>query len=218
MATPRMGYFNAAGQRIPSVSTILASLGWKTDGLMYWAWNQGRDGKDFRETKQASADVGTVAHAMVQARNHGRDWMQNGEDEETVARALRAFEQYEVWAASTSLQVIATEVLLVSEEHQFGGTPDAIAVARGALTMPDWKTGGAVYTEAVLQVAAYVHAAEEVMGEKFTGGAHLCRFDQEAGGFMHRWIPREALGPAWRVFLRLRDIHDQRRTLEKLCR
>lgn len=218
MPTAAKGYLNAAGKRVPSVTTILSNLGWNRDGLMYWAWNQGREGLEFRESRQASANVGTVAHAMVEANIHGREWIADGEDPDTIRKADMAYGQFRIWAESTRLRIIATEVYLVSEEHQFGGTPDAIAVAGNALTLPDWKTGSAVYTEAVLQVSAYLHAAEEVMGETFTGGAHLCRFDQDAGGFMHRWIPREALGPAWRVFLRLRDIHDQRKGLEKLCK
>jgi len=38
---------------------------------MYWAWSQGRDGKNFRETATAAADLGTIVHACIEKEMRG---------------------------------------------------------------------------------------------------------------------------------------------------
>jgi len=215
---PAIIYRNASGDRVPSVTTILKNLGWNTDALMYWAYSQGVDGKDFRETQQRAADVGTLAHAMLEAHICGRDFAWDGDDEELLRKAGYAFGAYREWEENSKALVVASELRVVSEEHQFGGGPDGLMVTKRGLGLPDWKSGAGIYTEHVVQVAAYTFAVEEVIGERLDGGAHLFRFDKESGGFLHRWLPREALGAPWRVFLRLREIHDQKKALTALSR
>lgn len=216
---PAIIYKNAAGERVPSVTTILNNLGWNRDGLMFWAWQQGADGKDFRETQQKAADAGTLAHAMLEAHILGRPFEPDeDEDPETLRRASCAFGAYREWEANSNAHVVASELRVVSEEHQFGGGPDGLIVTKRGLSLPDWKSAAGLYAENILQVAAYTYAIEEVMGERLDGGAHLFRFDKEAGGFLHRWFPRESLGLPWRVFLRLREIHNHKRALTALAR
>jgi hypothetical protein len=216
MAYPKP-YLNAAGDRVPSVTTILSGLGWSKDSLMYWAWKQGQDGKDFRETRDTAASIGTTAHAMVQAHIHGRVFEADGLDEEIRYPAAQAFSMYREWEDNSKAVLIASELRFVSEKHQFGGGPDALMMVKRGLSLPDWKTGG-VYSEHILQVAAYVYGAEEILGERLDGGAWLFRFKKDAAGFDQKWIAREALRPAWSVFLRLRDIYEQRKAIEALAK
>ena len=64
MPTPRKGYF-VNGTKVPSVTQIVSRF--KDSGaLMYWAWEQGKEGKDFRDTSQRAADAGTLSHRMVE--------------------------------------------------------------------------------------------------------------------------------------------------------
>ena len=70
---PAGGYYNAAGVRLPSVTTIGGRFGDKSQ-LMYWAAQAVvRSGpKDsFMEESAKAADVGTLAHQMVEARIKG---------------------------------------------------------------------------------------------------------------------------------------------------
>ena len=70
-------YKNKAGERIPGVTTVIGSnLGWSKGGLMHWAWEQGINGLDYRETRDAAANTGTIAHKMVEYEIKGKkfDW------------------------------------------------------------------------------------------------------------------------------------------------
>ena len=154
---------------------------------------------------------------MVQAHIHGRIFEADGLEEEIRYPAAQAFSMYREWEQDSKAIVIASELRFVSEKHQFGGGPDALMVMKRGLTLPDWKTGG-VYAEHVLQVAAYVYGMEEILGERLEAGAWLFRFKKDAAGFDTKWIAREALGPAWRVFLRLREVHENRKAIEALAK
>ena len=55
MARPYKGY-EIDGEKVPGVTTVLSRFK-ESGALMYWAWKQGTEGKDFRETKQAAADA-----------------------------------------------------------------------------------------------------------------------------------------------------------------
>jgi hypothetical protein len=64
---PTQIYKNAKGEIIPGNTTVISqNLGWSKGGLMYWAWQQGRDGKDFRQARDEAADAGTLAHEMIE--------------------------------------------------------------------------------------------------------------------------------------------------------
>jgi hypothetical protein len=65
---PTREYRNAAGELIPGNTTVIGSnLGWNKQPLMYWAWAEGRDGTNFRESRESAADAGTLAHAMIES-------------------------------------------------------------------------------------------------------------------------------------------------------
>ena len=67
---PTQPYFNKAGQRLPSVTTIISRFK-ESGGLIHWAWNLGREGQDYRQVRDEAADAGTLAHAMIEEDNLG---------------------------------------------------------------------------------------------------------------------------------------------------
>lgn len=159
MPTPSNGYRAADGSRIPGTTGIISRF--KDSGaLIKWAYRQGRDhealaavGKDaprdLYDVTQAAADIGTVAHAMVEARINGQDAMRvlaaSNLPPEGLAKAHGSFQAYEAWASMSRLEIIDQEMMLVSEAYRFGGTPDAIGRVNGKLCLVDWKTSNAVY-------------------------------------------------------------------------
>lgn len=224
---PTSDYRDAAGNRVPGTTTVVnTSLGWSKGGLLYWAWKQGRDGKDFRETKDAAAGIGTLAHEQCAAFVMGRPFTPLPADLTPEARravntAVAAFTE---WWTDAACEVTATEVALVSERHRFGGTPDWIALRGRApnprrLFLPDVKTSTGTYSDHVIQVAAYVHLWEENHPEQpMEGGAAILRFDKATGGFSHKWWPREALEAPWRAFMLLRELYDLKPSVEALAK
>lgn len=228
MPTPSQGYRLKDGTRIPGTTTIIGRF--KDSGaLIKWAYKQGREheglaacGKpaprDLYEVTQGAADIGTVAHAMVEASINGADpWAVLSASElpqEARAKAHSSFDAYAAWASMSKLEIVHQEIPLVSEVYRFGGTPDAIGRINGALCLLDWKTSNAVYSDYLIQLAAYRALWEETHpDEPLTGGFHLCRFSKEHGDFAHHFYPE--LGTAWEMFKRLREAYEFDKELKK---
>ena len=58
---PTIPYVNLQGKRLAGVTTILNNLGWSKGALMWWAWNEGMEGRNFRDTSGQAAQAGTQA-------------------------------------------------------------------------------------------------------------------------------------------------------------
>jgi len=215
MPTPKKGYRTADGTKVPGATTVISALGWNKGPLMYWAWNEGREGRDFRETKETAADIGTLAHAMVEAKIHGLPFDVTGVEPALLSQAQSSFDAYCQWAETSRLEILETEMHLVSEVNRFGGTPDAIgSFAGGGLLLLDWKTSKAVYGDYVIQLAAYHHLWDETHPtDLLEDGAHLCRFGKQ-GGFAHHYFTQEQLDKGWDAFVLLRQLYDLRKPLE----
>lgn len=209
MPTPKGGYF-IDGVKVPSVTTILSRYK-ESGGLIYWAWQQGRDGKDFRETSKAAADAGSCAHDMVEAWKKKVPFDSSKYPEHIVAKAITAYEGFLEWAGQTKLTIIETELGLVSRKYRYGGTLDAMFV-QGKLALGDWKTSGGVYPDYLVQLAAYGQLwNENNPGKPIDGGFHLCRFSKQEDPedpimFSHLYWSNADL--ALRYFLLLREAYD----------
>lgn len=221
MARPRGGYKTIDGEKVPGVTTICGRFK-DAGGLIFWAWQQGHDGFDFRETRDAAAEAGTVAHALVEYHITGKSDQEIAtliEEQriktEILEKAYQAYQNYLRWEALTKLKVVKTEMSLVSEKHKFGGTFDGIAVVEieGKLALADWKTGG-IYVEALIQTAAYRGLWEELNPDQpITGGFHIVSFSREEGDFTHKYFTE--LDDGWRQFLLLREAFELDKRLKK---
>ena len=207
------------GIRVPGVTTVInTSLGWNKGALMWWAHQEGLAGRDYRKTQQDAADAGTLAHAQVDAFINDRPFaIPPGVDPEQVKLAALSFSAFRQWFDNSHLELLETEMHLVSAQHRFGGTPDAVGRLKGQLSLLDWKTSKGIYAEYLVQLAAYEHLWNENRDEPITGGIHCARFDKTTGGFSHHWWPSEALAPAWEAFLRLRDLYDLEKSMKGLA-
>lgn len=59
-------YRTKSGMIVPGVTTVLSLLA--KPALIYWAWNLGMQGEDYRKIKEKAADIGTVTHYLVEVR------------------------------------------------------------------------------------------------------------------------------------------------------
>lgn len=213
MISKRVPYTLADGLEVPSVTTIISRFK-ESGGLVWWAWNEGRCGRDYRETRDAAADSGSLAHAMVEAEIRGLGWsVPVGVDPAVLERARQAFGNYQEWQRQTNLTPVETEMRLVSEKHRFGGTLDAMLVS-GRLSLGDWKSSNAVYQDYLIQLAAYGLLWEENFPERpIKGGYHLLRFAKDAPDFVHYHFGD--LTDAARAFLLMRELYDIDKALKK---
>ena len=159
-------------------------------------------------------EAGTLAHTMVEAHINGEDFVRSPNiDGEVFLQASNAFDAYLNWERMTKLEIVEQEMPLVSEEHQFGGCPDAIGLIDGELCLVDWKTSNSVYADYLIQLAAYKTLYEENRAEKLTGGFHLCRFAKSHGDFSHHYFPELEL--AWQQFKLFREAYDIAKELKR---
>ena len=206
-------YKNKEGVRIPSVTTVISQWGIKTQALLHWAWNQGEQGIPLYEKKEA--EVGTIAHAMIEADIKGKDVDLSDYPVEMLEQANICYENFKTWKDKHNFNPIETEIRLISEEYQYGGTIDCIARVDGKLAIIDWKTGKEVYEDHIIQIVSY----EKLWNENFPeylidGGYHILRTGKEIASFSYNWYGE--FPGAWDAFLHLRALYDLAKEIKRL--
>jgi hypothetical protein len=211
---PKIEYKLKSGERVSGVTTIIGqNLGWGKNQLMWWAWNEGKEGRDFRETKERAADAGTLAHYLIDCDIKGKTVEIPETPKEVYDKAYQCYFNYLEWKRAYNLKVYKTEISLVSEKHKYGLTPDCIAFVSDRLSIADYKTSNAVYPEMLIQLAAYGKGWEENFPEeKLAGGFHLLRIGKDDISFHHHfWLN---LDDAWKIFKHLLEIHELHKSMK----
>lgn len=199
-------YRTVEGKRVPSTTGILGRFK-DSAGLLRWANAEGLAGRKLYEDKSAT-DIGTLVHSLVEQKIHGEPQTLKIPDE-YVGQVHSAYTAFLAWFDAYEFEIVATEVPLVSEQWQFGGTIDSVLRDKqGRLCIGDWKTSKAIYADYLLQLAAYGVLWNESAPDdrKLTGGFHLVRFSKEDGDFEHRHFPE--LDDAWTMFTLLRQSYE----------
>ena len=207
-------YKNKAGKRVPGVTTVIGSnLGWSKGGLMHWAWMEGIEGRDYKDTRDKAADIGTIAHAMVEADLTGKNWPDlvdaRGADDEMLGKATAAYGAFNEWAQGSKFTLLQSEHLLVSEKYQFGGQID-IAAVQGKRAIIDLKTSNAVYEDHKIQIAAYGELWNENYPDKLIEAYYILQLGKD-GSFTYHYYPN--MDNAFRAFVLLRELHDLKKKL-----
>jgi hypothetical protein len=205
------------GVRIPSVTTITGRFK-ESGGLLYWANQQGLEGKTLNEAREEVTTPGTIAHAWVEDFAHKRPLRRFEVSLEILRQADNAYSAFTEWFSMHQIVLRHVEVSLVSEKHRYGGTSDAIGTNhRDELILLDWKNAAAVYPDNLYQLAGYKIAWEENYPDHpIVGGVHLCRFAKEGGDFSHHYFP--SLKEEEQTFLLMRALYDRVKLTEKRVR
>jgi hypothetical protein len=212
---PTQIYKDAAGKRLPSVTTILKELGWSSGGLMFWAHGIGLQGIDLNDARHKAADAGTVAHEMAACEITGKDPKSalDGVDPATAAAAAASFESYLSFRRMSRLELVASEVAMVSEKYRVGGTLDAIAMFDGGAGILDFKSAKELYGDHVVQVSAYWKLWEEANPDLPLSHFHVLRWSPD-GGFNHHTLSRAQMDAGWEVFQHARAIYDLKKKVK----
>jgi hypothetical protein len=214
MSTPKQGYF-IDGVKVPGTTTIIGRFK-ESGGLLHWAFKQGQSGaSSLYEKRDEAADIGTRAHGLIERHVNGED-IDAIIKSETSTGAVNAFQMYLKWEKQTNLKLLSKyqEMQLVSPNYAFGGTPDAIGEIDGEILLLDWKTSNSVYSDYLIQLAAYQHLVNngykmsdgQPVGLKVGKGAHLLRFSKTFADFGHHYYGD--LADAWEQFKLFRKAYD----------
>jgi hypothetical protein len=140
------------GARYPRVSSVLDVWSEGQDALLRWA---ARKGPAFERVRDESACVGTQVHEWIEQSLLGRPLSASMLPDRLLSEAMTALEGWRRWREAHLVEVVATEMVLVSDALAVGGTVDLVARIDGRLTIADWKTSSGHRPRHVVQVEAY---------------------------------------------------------------
>lgn len=156
-------YKNAAGKRVPGVTTVLGFV--NKPALGRWHNQMGLQGIDTERFVQEAANKGTVAHEMARAHVTGCeiDFTQSNIPRNVVDEAENAFIKFMEWWGEGQYELLHSEFEMVSERWQCGGTGDLFVrrVRDGAILYVDLKTSKGIYPEMKVQACAYAEMFKE---------------------------------------------------------
>ena len=153
-------YILKSGREVPGASTIAKMLD-SGGGLIQWAWNLGKAGIDYRKFRDATAEVGTLAHEKLMAHHRGTTVDISQYLPEINDQSENCLKSYYAWEKNHVIKPVSCEIGYVSETYKFGGTIDLVAEIDGQLELADYKTGKRIYDSHWLQLAGYLLLLEE---------------------------------------------------------
>ena len=202
MPRPKNGYVNAAGEPIPGTHDPISRFMDQT-ALKIWAHKQGLAGLPLYQ--RAAIDIGSAVHGMAELDLKGRPDREieaYAHEALTVPDQLRkafsAFQAFRNWREQCHVRAIAQEVTLVSETHQYGGTPDTIAMIGGGLGLIDFKTSPKPYPDHLVALAAYGRLWQENHPQQPLNSYHLLILPKDGSDFAHHAFAD--LGQQWELF------------------
>jgi len=189
---PHTVYKNAAGKRVPSVTTVLGALA--KPHLLRWYANEERAGilrymesaglpmtaKDleawlpmsqgkplpFAETKRdKAADLGTITHARIEAWLRQTTLDPGGIPPDLYQRSAFGLNRFTKWWAEQFFTGVECERKLVSEALQVGGTADIVTLNAVGAALVDIKTSKASKRWPYAENIAQVAAYAEMLEE-----------------------------------------------------
>ena len=124
---------------------------------------------------------------------------------------FRVIEGFNEWVTQNGVQMLREAEVTVAHRAGYAGTIDALGMKGDKYVIIDWKTAGGIYPEAMLQVAAYAAAVEEMTAVQ-VAEAWIVRFpreEPEPGEPLFYWarlgIPE--LAQNFRLFLSALDLY-----------
>ena len=205
-------YINNAGVQVPGVTTILGVL--NKPALVKWANNLGLQGIDSTKYRDKAANVGTLAHLMVQNFLQETKGDYSDFSSEEINLAENCLISFYEWYKNNSVKPIFLEKGFVSELHQYGGTIDCYAVLNGKPTLLDFKTSSGIWPEMLHQVAGgYLQLLQEASCE--VAQIRILRIGRsEDEGFEDRMITNWNLH--WGIFEAALKIYNYQKLLRKV--
>lgn len=152
-------YKTSDGKRVPGATTITGLL--NKPYLVPWANKLGLEGVDSTKYRDEAADVGTLAHAIIQAHLSGEELDYGEYSAMQIDLAENAVLSYLEWETTHKVEPILLETPLVSDTNEYGGTVDCYCMLDGEPTLIDFKTGKAIYDEYFVQTAGYAELLKE---------------------------------------------------------
>ena len=208
MPTPKAGYRDAGGNRLPGVTTILGAHK-DAGGLVHAAWKLGSQGLNYRNEWDKAAKIGTCLHARIEAFITKTDFDEMEHTGGAVTHSQLAYESFLRWAEGRTFTGDC-EVPLI-HPRGFGGTIDYLEPG----LILDWKSNKALYPEVYAQVGGYALLIEVHFGQ--LPDCKVIRFDKEGRDAEVLDLPAQSPKAiaGRKLFLGLLDAYEAKREIER---
>jgi hypothetical protein len=154
------------GKRVVGASTV-SKINAPCQPLMEWAHEMGMNNKDMNKERDRTADVGTIAHSILQAHilNDEIDFI--GYSSPTIRLGQEIGDRLTTHWDESGLEVISVEESLTSKLG-YGGTLDVLCrvMSSKRLRLVDIKTCTGIYRSHASQLSGYGHLWDENKEEK----------------------------------------------------
>ncbi len=199
------------GQVVPGTTTVMGSFK-DSGGLVHWAWQQGKAGLDYRQTRDKAAEQGTSIHDLAESHILGKIY--EVPKDEIV---LSAFNKFKEWWEEHDFEVIWTEEQMVSEKYQYGGCPDLYVRQKSndKCWLIDFKTGKRIYPDTVIQMGAYKNLIEENLHERVLHSA-IVRLPKTNDDVDFKFFNEKDLKLGFKQFKLFRQAWSNKFEIEKL--
>jgi len=206
-------YVNREGQEVPGVTTVIRLLA--RPALIHWAWRLGCEGIDYRKVRDQAADIGVLAHYLIECDIKGKEPDVSEYSQVDIDKAENAFLAWLEWKDKKGkIKTLASEVPLVSEKYQYGGTLDWVIQEDGKVILVDFKASNAIYDEMRYQIAAYKYLWNENYPEKRIKECYIIRLGKKEGEFEQRKY--KSLRYEFKIFLHLLEVYKLQRRLKNV--
>jgi hypothetical protein len=153
-------YRLADGTRVPGTTTITGVM--DKPALVAWANGLGLRGINSREYVDELARIGTLAHYIIECSCKGVKPDYSDATPNQISLAENSAIKWLDWQKQTGFVAEHNELILVSEQHRFGGTLDIVGKIGNKRVLVDIKTCKGIYGEHKTQVAGgYLILARE---------------------------------------------------------
>lgn len=146
-------YKTSDGRPCVGVTTVLGVM--NKPALVGWANRLGLDGYDVNKYVDGLANIGTLIHYLVECNIKEQEPELNDYTANEINTAKKSFGKWQDWRSKNDFKLLNSELQLVSDSLQFGGTCDIYAIVNGIHTVLDIKTSKACYSEQRTQTVAY---------------------------------------------------------------
>lgn len=143
------------GRLVPGASTI-ARYDAPSPHLMRWAYNCGVRKENFDEVRNLAAEIGTSTHFLIEGKLNGFECDLSDYSQNVIDAAQTCLENFwRVWEEN-EMTLLGSEIKLVSEEYEYGGTLDLLCLnRRNEKTLWDYKVTSGVYFGHRAQLSGY---------------------------------------------------------------
>lgn len=161
---------------------------------------------------EKAANIGSEAHARIEWELKKELLQKVGPEPQCGEKSLWAFMAYEDWRKRSNFAPLLIEQTVWSNRYGYAGTMDWFGEidheGERIRTVGDFKTGKAIYSEAMLQVAAYSHALIEMGHADAPIAGCIVRLPkiETDPEFEVRFIPAEQQKALFKVFLAVLDL------------